>query len=76
MTEEGFKILTPSEAQKLPACKYDYFGSCEAKDPKAERCLKCCLEGAFKSLIHENPELAMHHLDCLIYVLKDAKVIT
>jgi len=76
------KMLSPSEIEKLPHCRYDFFGKCDKevkfsiqKEVSIKECVACMCELIFKGASQDNCSLAMHGLDMLLIVLKELDVL-
>lgn len=69
------KMLTPSDMQKLPYCKHDFFGKCSSDQVNFEHCLTCTFQMTFKALQHDDIGTAMHGLDTLVKLLQQNQVL-
>jgi len=70
------KMLSPSEMEKLPHCKYSDMGRCDYDKPHdPKHCVMCSYERCFNDLRHENLSDAMYSLVVLMRVLKELDAI-
>lgn len=67
-------MLTPSQINRLPFCKFSEFGRCDRKNPNDKYCVACQCELIVTSLQAENIGSAMLSTTVLIDVLKQAGV--
>ena len=70
------KMLSPSELEKLPKCKYSDMGKCDYEKPHdPKHCVMCSYERCFNDLGHENLGMALYSLVVLMRVLKELDVL-
>lgn len=63
-------MLTPTEKEKLPYCKFAWFGKCDVEKHNDKECVKCMCYLIFQSLQHEDIATAVHGLHGLMDILK------
>lgn len=70
------KLLSPSDMEKLPHCKYSDLGKCDYEKPHDPKCcVMCCYERCFGNLSHERLADAMYSLVVFMCVLKELDVL-
>lgn len=70
------KMLSPSDLEKLPKCKYSDMGKCDYDKPHdPKHCIICNYERCFGDLQHENFADATYSLVVLMRVLKELDVL-